>query len=318
MAPMADSPARVPWRNLFIGWIVLLLAAAIYANLKHIQLGLALPVALAFAVELPFYVMAGNPPDWLRKPAILAGTAVLPYLVYSIPSGLFQLQSAALLTLIAVLIAFWYRLLPRHAVWDLLFIALLAAIQITKIFDRIYLTAIPKVELSTLGHVMMIRTAAIAVIAMRGVTGAQYIFFPKRDEWLAGLKWFGLMLPPVLLALWATGMWTPRDQPKYWVLVPQFFGILWVVALSEEFFFRGMLQNWMEGWTGNAIGGLIVTSLTFGSAHLFKGQFPNWHYATVAAVFGLFCGLAWREKRSVPASMVTHALGATLYRVFFQ
>ena len=166
---------------------------------------------------------------------------------------------------------------------------------------------------------MLIRTAAVAVIGMRGGTNAQYTFIPNPSEWAAGVKWFALMLPPVLLALWATGLWTPREHPNYWTLIPQFLGILWVVALSEEFFFRGMLQNWMESWLGTRFGGLLVTSLLFGSAHLwFRKQFPNWQFAIVAAIFGLFCGLAWREKRSVPASMVTHALGATLYRVFFQ
>ena len=41
-------------------------------------------------------------------------------------------------------------------------------------------------------------------------------------------------------------------------------------------------------------------------------------FAIVAAIFGLCCGSAWRETRTIQAGMVTHALGATLYRVFFQ
>jgi membrane protease YdiL (CAAX protease family) len=320
MAVMADTVSpRVPWRTLGIAWALMIVAAAIYANLKHIPLGLALPVAIAFAVELPFYVMAGAPPDWLRKPAVLAVTCVLPYLIYSIPAGLFGLPAFVLLSVIAIVLSYWYAGLPRHGLLDLLYVALLAAILLTKLFDRIYLSAIPKVELAVLGHVMLIRTAAVAIIGMRGGTGAQYTFVPRLSEWASGVKWFALMLPPVLLALWATGLWTPREHPNYWALIPQFLGILWVVALSEEFFFRGMLQSWMESWTGNRIGGLVVTSLMFGFAHLwFRRQFPNWQFAIVAAIFGLFCGLAWREKRSVPASMVTHALGATLYRVFFQ
>jgi hypothetical protein len=47
-------------------------------------------------------------------------------------------------------------------------------------------------------------------------------------------------------------------------------------------------------------------------------MFPNWRFSLVAAVLGVFCGLAWRERRSIQASMVTHALAATAFRVFFQ
>ncbi|HXJ38239.1 MAG TPA: CPBP family intramembrane glutamic endopeptidase [Bryobacteraceae bacterium] len=316
--PGINNP-QTPWLTLTIGWLLMVIAAAGYAYLKHIPAALALPVALAFAVELPFYVMAGDPPAWLKNPAILTATCLAPYLLYSLPSGVFQLPALVLLTLIAVLLSYWYKVLPRHTVLDILYVVLLATILLSKVFDRIYLSAIPKVPLSTLGHLMLIRTAAIAVIGMRGGITARYAFIPNRDEWLTGFRWFGLMLPAILPALWLTGLWAPRDNPKLALALPQFFGILWVVALSEEFFFRGMLQDWLEGWTRNRIVGLLVTSLIFGSLHLwFHEAFPNWRFAIVATIFGLFCGLAWREKKSVPASMVTHALGATLYRVFFQ
>jgi membrane protease YdiL (CAAX protease family) len=103
------------------------------------------------------------------------------------------------------------------------------------------------------------------------------------------------------------------------IALGEFAGILWVVALSEEFLFRGLLQQWFEQWTGSSAAALILASILFGGAHLgFHGLFPNWRFALVAALFGLCCGLAWRESRSIQAGMVTHALGATLYRVFFQ
>ncbi len=313
-----DSPP-VPWRALSIGWTILIVAALVYANMKGISFALALPVALAFVAELPFYVMAGAPPAWLRRSEVLFGSCLLPYLVYTVPTGLFAFQSFGMLVVLAAVLSFWYKVLPRQTWLDVLYVLLLATILLSKIFDQIYPSAIPKTPLNILGHLMLIRTAAVAVIGMRGGTGAQYVFIPKWDEWISGVKWFALMLPPVLTALWATGLWLPRDHPKYWTILPQFLGILWVVALSEEFFFRGMLQHWLESGMRNRIAGLLVTSIMFGSAHFwFHGAFPNWRFAIVATVFGLFCGLAWREKRSVPTSMVTHALGATLYRVFFQ
>ena len=112
-------------------------------------------------------------------------------------------------------------------------------------------------------------------------------------------------------------MWKLRAGPNLALAIAEFFGILWVVALSEEFFFRGLLQQWLERWTGSSIGALIIASFFFGAAHLWVHEFPNWRYSAVAATLGLFCGMAWRETRSIQASMVTHALAATIYRVFF-
>jgi len=148
----------------------------------------------------------------------------------------------------------------------------------------------------------------------------KFRFFPSRGEWITGLRWFAVLAPCCGLALWALGIAQLRPQPHNpAIAVAEFAGILWVVAMPEEMLFRGLLQNWLEQWTSSGVRALIVASLLFGSAHLaFHGAFPNWRFAIVAAIFGLCCGSAWRESRTIQASMVTHALGATLYRVFFQ
>src|SRR5436309_2124548 len=96
-----------------------------------------------------------------------------------------------------------------------------------------------------------------------------------------------------------------------------FFGILWVVALGEEFFFRGLLQQWVTGWLSSEWAGLLVTSVLFGAVHLWFRQFPNWRFAALAAVAGVFYGLSFRQAHSIRASMVTHALAVTAWRTFF-
>jgi len=99
--------------------------------------------------------------------------------------------------------------------------------------------------------------------------------------------------------------------------IATFFGVLWVVALSEEFFFRGLLQQWTSKWMSSETAGLIVTSLLFGAVHLWFRPFPNWRLAVLAAIAGVFYGLAFQRARSIRASMVTHALVVTTWRVFF-
>lgn len=284
----------------------------------------ALPAAAAFLIEFSFYLVPGFNAAWLaERPELLVGSCLLPYIVYSVPTGNFYPAALIFLCSVAALIAYWYKVFPRWAATDSLFLVLVASVLLSKAFDRVYISPIPKVPFSTLGHLMLIRTCAIAVLGMRGGVAAEFRFIPTGKEMLAGAKWFAFMLPVVAVALWATGLWKLKPQPNVLAGAPQFFGILWVVALSEEFFFRGLLQDWLTGWLGqwaeSGTAALIITSVIFGSAHLwFNHGFPNWRFSIVAAVFGLFCGLCWKQTRSVQASMVTHAIGATLYRVFFQ
>ncbi len=282
----------------------------------------AVPVAAAFLLELPFYLLPAFGAGRLRNPWILAATCVAPYLVYSVPTGEFRIAGFALLAAIAVAVSCWYALLPKHPLADAGFLVLVGAVYLSKVFDRIYLSPLPELhhrELSTLGHLMLIRTAAIAIRAIRGGVSVEFRFLPNRGEWIAGFRWGALAVLLCGAALWALGIAELRPQPHGpLVAVAEFLGILWVVALSEEFFFRGLLQQWLEGWTASGTAALATASFIFGCAHLgFHGVFPNWRFAIVAAVFGLCCGLAWRETRSIQTSMVTHALAATLYRVFF-
>src|SRR5262249_32787581 len=132
---------------------------------------------------------------------------------------------------------------------------------------------------------------------------------------------YAVFLPVAWALSWWVGFARPRIpdgwQNTSFILIATFFGSLWVLALGEEFLFRGLLQQWMGTWLRSEWAGLIVASLVFGSVHLWSRWFPNWRSAGLAALLGLFCGLAFRQARSIRASMVTHALVVTTWRVFF-
>lgn len=308
------------------GWLVLGLAAWIYARMKSIPEWAALPIAAAFLVEFPFYLLPAfeTPRAWFAKStkalaALLAtASAVAPCLVYSVPTGEARIAGFLLLLAIAAIVLFWYVVLPAAPLTDALFLAMIAGTYLSKVFDRIYLSPVPKLQLSVLGHLMLIRTAALAVLIMRGNVRAEYRFIPNRSDWATGLRYFALMLPVIALAYWALGLVAWRAHPSLAALAA-FPLVLWVLSLSEEFFFRGLLQQWIEDWTGSANAGLITASILFGCVHLgFHGIVPNWRWAIVAGILGLFCGLAWRRSGSVPAAMVTHALVVTTWQTFLQ
>jgi uncharacterized protein len=314
------------------GWLLLALGAWLFARMRSIPGWAALPVAAAFLIEIPFYLLPAfeAPRAWLgrqektRAARLLAASAVAPWVICSFATGAAYDMNLLLLLITALGVSFWYVALPAAPVSDALFLVAIAAVYLSKIFDRIYISPIPKLSISVLGHLMLIRTAALAILILRGNVKAEYRFIPSRKEWLTGFRYFIMMLPVIAPAYWALGLVKLRPHPNGVPLtvllgIGTFLLVLWVVALSEEFFFRGLLQQWLEDWTGSRNAALIVASLLFGCAHLgFHRIFPNWRWAIIAAILGIFCGLAWRTSRSVQAAMVTHALIVTVWQVFLQ
>jgi len=291
----------------------------------------ALPVAAAFLIEIPFYLSPAFQAarEWLaaqskpRAAGILTASALVPWLGYSLATGEASWLRFGLLLIVAFAVSFWYFALPVAPVTDALFLIFIAAVYLSKIFDVIYVSPL-KISISILGHLMLIRTAALAILIIRGNVKVEYRFLPNRLEWLTGARYFAMMLPVIGAVYWALGLVELRKLPAnpgltLLLAIGTFFAMLWVLALSEEFFFRGLLQQWLERWTGNGTAALIVASVIFGCAHLgFHRRFPNWQWAIVAGILGVFCGLAWRSSRSVQSSMVAHALLVTVWRVFLR
>jgi uncharacterized protein len=90
------------------------------------------------------------------------------------------------------------------------------------------------------------------------------------------------------------------------------------IAVPEELFFRGWLQNLLERRLGRAPA-LLVTAVLFGLSHFNKrAVFFNWRYVLLAAVAGVFYGRAWRQQRRVAASAITHASVDTIWSLWLR
>jgi len=95
--------------------------------------------------------------------------------------------------------------------------------------------------------------------------------------------------------------------------------IFFLNALPEEILFRGIIQHAATSWLKTRSGGLIVSALIFGAAHLNNGpSAPNYKYFVMATLAGLFYGRAWQRHRNVLTSTVTHALVNTGGRLFLR
>ena len=324
--------ARHALRNTWVGIaLAVSVAGLVYANILSIPAPVSAALVSAFALEACLYALPGiegarqRLERRLRRPALallMTASAALPYCVYALPTGVFRPASLAAILALASAASFWYVFFPRRPAIDLAYVALVGAVILLYPFARLYGTPVPRLPLFILGQLMWTRLAIFECLSLANMQPEGFGFLPRRREWAAGAVNFLLFLPIGALLGWALKLVRFHPRQGDWRLTAllaagTFLGMLWVVALREEFFFRGLLQRWLGRSLRNDWAGLAAASVLFGLLHLpFRG-FPNWRFALLAAVAGAFYGRAYLTTRSVRAAMVTHALVNTVWRVFF-
>jgi len=321
MRPMAKSFGGFR-AALLAGWMVLGVAGLVFARAKGIPLAAALPVVAAFLAEYPFYLVAGFPA--VRQhlagralPAILAGSLVLPYLLCCLGGIRFDELALIRLAALGLAISLWYVILPAAVLLDAAFLALIGWVTLGHYFDGIYPRFFGQ-HLETLGAIGLLHVVALTLMLQRPIAETGWGFWPNQREWIIGARhylFFLLLGGPLAVALRAAHL--AAIPVPWWIVIGTFFGSLWVSSLAEEFLFRGVLQQWMEDWTGNARVALLLTSIVFGLAHLWFRGFPNWRWVPVVTVLGWLCGRARNQAGSIRASVVTHALVVSTWRAFF-
>jgi hypothetical protein len=291
-------------------------------------------VAAAFLLQLSFYLAAGVPAArrWLEQRlrpgqlgALLVAAAVAPYLVYSVPTGLFQFPALAKLAAIAavpgLLFVFFPVRRPGLSWQDLVVVATVAGVELSKVFRTIYASPLDGVRLDILGRFLILTVGVVAYLSLRRLPGCEFRLAATWADWKAGVREFALFLPlgvAVGLALRFMGYRTPAVE--WWLLpivaVGTFVGIYLAVALFEELFLRGVLQNLTTRSFGYPLAVQAVVSLLSGLAHLPFREFPNWRFALLAALAHWFYGQAWR-RGGLGAASIAHALVVTVWRLWF-
>ncbi len=315
--------------------MALFVIAAVYSNQRpqsHWIMTVALPT---FLIEAIFYLgsVFDETRAWfsrgfgrVRSPqlqaAVLWLSALLPYLVFSLGAGTFQRNAFYLLAALCAIVAFWYAILPRRITYDIGFLIVAAAPVILRVFPRIYRAPDERIA-ELLGHLMWIRLGIAALLVLREWNPGPFSFWPRAREWKIGVIYYLLVLIPV--ALLGIGIQDVQYAPlhsAWWrvagIAIGAFFGILWVTALSEELFFRGFLERALLNSWGSPVLAVFISALLYGSSHLWAHRFPDWRAASVAALLGIACGMAYIQTGSVRAPMVTHALVVATSRVFFK
>jgi membrane protease YdiL (CAAX protease family) len=248
-------------------------------------------------------------------PALL----VLPYLIIAVSQHMFRWQWCALYAALPVVMA-W--LLARAAVADpqqrgnwrdaVILLTLGLAVDL-RWFDVAW-----PAGLRGLSNLLLVDAGLYGFLAIRRLSGTGFDFHLHWSDWKSGLREL-LFFAPVVLGLGlALGFIHPHaNVPTVGKAALTWVGIFVFVAVPEELFFRAWVQNLLERRVGRRTV-LVIVSVLFGLSHFNKRSARfNWRYVLLATVAGIFYGRAWRERRRVPASTITHTCVDWLWSWWF-
>jgi membrane protease YdiL (CAAX protease family) len=313
-------------------WLALIVAAIVYSKrLTHSSwiFTAALP---AFLFESALYLgsiftetracFASLRPVRLQG-MLLWASALIPYTILSFAAGTFHGNAFYLLAVLTGAFAMWHAILPRRLAYDVGFLVIAAAPFITRVFTRLYISPDPHAQMDILGHLMWIRTGVIAMLVLRAWNPGPFSFWPTAREWrMGGFAFLCAIIPLLGLALALHDVRYAPSTGPWWrvggLTLGYFFSALWVIAIGEELFFRGVIERaLLDHWKIPPVA-VAVSAVLYGCAHLWYRAFPNWQHTVVTTLLGVALGIVYFRAGSVRACMVTHALVVTTWRLFFK
>jgi membrane protease YdiL (CAAX protease family) len=248
---------------------------------------------------------------------------VVPYIVYAAPRGEFHWVFAIAFFSIPVGLAALFEFLPPGGMqpatpklcWQ--DILALAAVALPVEFNW-FRGGFPHPGLSSLPKLMMVDSVLYAFLVVRRLEGVGYDFRPRIHDFLVGLRELAFFTPIVLVLGMALHFITPHGGlPQAAKIISALLVTFFFVAIPEELFFRGLLQNLLEARIGHPRS-LWLAAVIFGLSHFNKPLPFNWRYVLLATIAGLFYGRAWRNRRRLLASATTHTLVDVLWSLWFR
>ena len=267
------------------------------------------PRSLQLAQQLPLSLR-------MLAPALLG----LPYALVSVSNGLFRWTWLALYTLLPVLISLLlYRASladpEQRGEWrDFLILGVLGLAVDLRWFEPAWGPG-----LAIFNKVLLLDAGIYGFLAIRQLRQVGFDLRLRLRDFRIGLLWLAAYAPlAVALGLLLGFLHFHPHMPSAWhVLLGWIFTFLFV-AVPEELFFRGWMQNLLERRVG-PVRALLITATLFGLSHFNKRAVHfNWRYVLLALLAGIFYGRAWLQDRRVGASAITHASVDTIWSAWLR
>ena len=283
------------------------------------------PALFSFALLLaPLWFFGFGLGEWLAQrlrspwsrvafPALLG----VPYLVFAFPTGTLRWSVVIVVFLLPVILSAFDDSCASSAklVWqDAFVLGTLAAVYMLRLLAPTW----PYAGLAVLSKLYVADLALYLYVVARRLEGIGYSLVPRLNAFLIGFREWAYFLPLGI------GLGTVLRFIHFHARVPPAMSLLLsvlitflLVALPEEMFFRGILQNLLETRLGPKAALLLAAAL-FGLTHFNKCASFNWRYVVLATIAGIFYGRAWRARRQVLASSITHTAVDVVWSLWFR
>jgi membrane protease YdiL (CAAX protease family) len=250
------------------------------------------------------------------RPAVLC----VPYAIVAISYGQFRWGWFALYLLLPVVIS-W--LLYRASVvdtaqrgnWrDFVVLAVLGLAVDLRWFEPAW-----PARLAVFNKMLLLDAGIYGFLAVRRLEGVGFDLRLRLADLRIGGRELAIYAPiAVVLGLWLGFLHFHANVPTVPHVLLGWIFTFFFIAVPEELFFRGWMQNLLERRLGQRWA-LLTTAVLFGLSHFNKRAVHfNWRYVVLAAVAGVFYGRAWRQERRVGASAITHASVDTLWSLWLR
>jgi uncharacterized protein len=261
---------------------------------------------------------SGSLPIWARvlRPAVLS----VPYVLVTVSAGSFRWGWFALYAILPVAVA---ALLSNARVvdpnqrgnWrDFLVLAVLGLAVDLRRFESAW-----PAHLAVFNKMLLLDAGIYGFLVIRQLDGVGFNLRLKLRDAGIGLREVLLYTPIALVLGLSLGfLHIHPGWPHPAQILGAFLFTFFFIAVPEELFFRGWLQNLLERSMGR-YPALFLTAALFGLSHFNKRAMHfNWRYVLLAALAGIFYGRAWRQERRVGASAITHASVDTIWSLWLR
>ena len=286
----------------------LIAIAAVLALAPYIAAGFFPARAAGSAQRLPLWAQ-------VLSPSLLC----VPYLLVTLSRGNFSWGWLGLYAALpAVIAAVLIRARETTPGWpEFLILAILGLAVDLRWFEPAW-----PAHLSVFNKVLLLDAGIYSFVAVRNLDGVGFDLRLRVRDLTTGLREVVFFLPLALALGLGLGFLHLHPFGPIGPVTLQFAGAwiftFFLIAVPEELFFRGWLQNLLERRMGRWPA-LVTTAVLFGLSHFNKrAQHFNWRYVLLAAIAGLFYGRAWRSDRRVAASAVTHATVDSIWSLWLR
>lgn len=250
---------------------------------------------------------------------LLPLTLASPYMVIALADGMFRWRWLAVYVAVPLVVSLllWlaFRIDPQqHGTWYDYAVLLLLGLAV----DLRWFESAWPAHLHSIGKIVLLDIGLYGFLVIRGLTNCGIDFRVRWRDVKVGLRELLFYMPiAISLGLGLSFLHVHRVMTPWWIVLAWLYTVL-LIAIPEEIFFRGWMQNLMERRIGR-IPALIATSILFGLSHFNKRAVHfNWQYVLMATIAGIFYGRAWRSERRVAASAITHASVDTLWSIWLR